>query len=243
MLVGLSGPINEALGSLGPYNYGTIAVPHLPGIYNEDILDAAKYAGFQLIVAYSPPGDLADRPVSDVVFAQCGEGLRDCAHTTNASHAKLNIVHGDLYNILSVSFTMDMLTAHLGPGRASYYYLNGIANPWLGRGAVEIYPSIEDYWAAVGDAITQGMQSQGSRGSQLGGVVVYGENATDPDFQRILRQTVARYQDSKRLPRVYMDEPLYSAAIGAAELGKQCMLNPHSWWSCIPDLRPKMQGW
>lgn len=247
--MGLKDPINEALGDLGPFKYGTIAVPYLPAIYNEDLVDAAEYAGFQLITPFKLSGDAEEQPISDINFSFCGMRLGSCRNFTNDTvDAGYNVSEKREGDTLSISFTMDMLTAHVTPmcGSAQYFYAAfGIADPWLGRGAIDVYASSDQYWAAVGAALVDALDSYSWRARELELVIVHGESATDPDFQHVLREKVTTYQTTKEMPTVVMKEPLYAAALGAAELGKRCMLTDGAAYfgGCIPDLRPKSQGW
>ncbi|KAK4494645.1 hypothetical protein PRZ48_014001 [Zasmidium cellare] len=245
VLIGLKGPINEVLGDLGPFKYGTISMPYLPAVFNEELVDLAQYAGFQLATPYIQNGDRVFEAISDINYSFCGMRLGDCGMFANET---VESEVGGPVDVLSVSYTLDMLTAHVSPMADGtwFYAASGIADPWLGKGAIEHYPSPEDYWTAVADGLVKAMDSYQGRGDRLGSVIVHGESATDPQFQKFLREQVANHQKSKKMPPVSMENPLYAAALGAAELGKRCMLHDDGssqFSGCTPDLRPKLQGW
>ncbi|KAF2162478.1 hypothetical protein M409DRAFT_27103 [Zasmidium cellare ATCC 36951] len=250
VLIGLKGPVNKALGDLGPLKYATIATPYLPALFNEDLDDIAEYAGFQLITPFKLSGDSEHKAITDINFSFCGMRLGNCQSFTNQTvNQELDVSPESDDEILSVSYSIDMLTAHVSPlgGFANYFYAaSGIADPWLGRGALEMYSSPHEYWTAVGYALVNATDSYSWRAARLSRVVVHSESATDPDFQRVLRENVTKYQISKSMPPVSMDSPLYAAALDAAELGKRCMLQDDGssyYTGCVPDLHPKMQGW
>ena len=109
-----------------------------------------------------------------------------------------------------------------------------------------MYSDPQEYWAAVGVALMNAMASYRGRGDELGRVVILGESAADPNFQNVLREQVTKHQKSKSMPPISMTDPVYAAALGAAELGKRCLLHDDGssqFSGCIPDLRPKLQGW
>ncbi|CAK1361028.1 hypothetical protein CB0940_03562 [Cercospora beticola] len=70
VLNGLMGAVSATLGETGPLKYGTIAVPNLPALYNEDLLDAAHFVGFELILGRpAHPEDNAEEvPLHDLIY-------------------------------------------------------------------------------------------------------------------------------------------------------------------------------
>ena len=234
VLNNLKPSINDMLGDDGPFEYATIAVPALPAMYNEDLVDAAKYTGFQLTIAGRASGDAAQYPMSDVSFAHSGMNL-----TLEGE----DMWHGK--TLLSVGYTGDMLTAHVCPNGCDSYYafylsLQGIADPLLGSDAKPNNELGEDYWSRVSEAIRSALDSE--RYYPIDTVVVHGASATDGRLRSVLHQELKKSQANGDKLALQSFDPVFAGAIRAAKLGLDCMVNDH-WYSCIPDLRVQQQGW
>ena len=230
----MSPNINRVLGDNGPFEYATIAVPALPAMYNEDLVDAAKYAGFQLTIAFGYSGDSAQYPVTDVNFAYAGMNLTLKGRNWREDKT-----------LLSVSYTRDMLTAHICPGGCDSYYAQGmssqgIADPLLGSNARGHHESEEHYWSKVSEAVRSALSLYPQRPVEI--VVLHGESAKDERFRSVLHQELARSRAGGDGLVLHSFDPVFAGAIGAAKLGLDCMINDH-WYGCIPDLRVQQQGW
>jgi len=121
---------------------------------------------------------------------------------------------------------------------------------FAGLEALPSHPSADAYWDHVRDTIKSFVESTTDfRASRLfTTVLLLGENATNPDFLRVLRDTLRETQGSKNPTAFNIDkvvDPLYAAARGAAEFAKRIQEAPLK--NCIEDkgcarLRPDRGG-
>ena len=228
---------------LGPFKYVFVTVPHLPAFYNEDLVDACKYVGLQLLTLpwyVFRAGDQAEWPVTHVNTAMAGNGFGMCEDFRNATHCGQQFHCPEKDDILSVLYTSKALTAHVSPicNSMHFYAAGGIANFSLGYQAAMQQPST--YWPQVRAALRNAMDAYFSRGHKLGLVVAHGEGLRDAYFTDVLQDEVKKAQVSGEMPTFTAKDPVYAAARGAAEFGKRCMLTDID---CIPDLTPKAPGW
>lgn len=245
-----------------------ITVPDLPAIYTEDLLDAAEHVKFQLL--YLPnyrSGDQAQWPVNELNAAMEGNGIETLtsngpelalARSDNEREAPGQYLGTDVTsncNTFLVLFTRTALTAFVGPfwGPTHYFAASGVANFSMGLSQcsersdpqmTDECPPEAPYWLEVRNNLQVALASY-FRGKDLARVVSWGESAHNTIFATILEQEVLAAQETEdpaKLPRFYSEFPEFSAARGAAEFGKICSRSAIS-FACIPDIRPKVQGW
>lgn len=226
--------------------YGTlemahVTVPHFPAIYVEDLLDAAEHANFQLLTMPNyRPGDQAQWPINELNSAMAGNNI---GRTDSPE---------DNDNTFFVLYTRTALAAYVGPFWVSthYYAASGVANFSIGfsecskqpDSQAEDCPPEAPYWQEVRVNLRAALASY-YLGRNLGRVIVWGESSRNEVFADVLRQEVLAAQEREdNLPRLYDDFPIFSPARGAAGFGKVCASSNIS-FACIPDIRPRMQGW
>ena len=231
-------------GEVGSFDYAFVTVPHLPALYNEDLIDACKYVGLQLLTLpwyVFRSGDQAEWPVTEVNTAMAGNDLGICEDFQNLTHCGEQIHCYGSNNVLSVLYTAEALTAHVSPicNSMHFYAAGGIANFSLGYNPA--LPSPNSYWPEIRSALRDAMGSYLDRGHTLGLVVAHGEGViSQPSFMTLLLEEVKKAQFSGELPIFTAKNPVYAGARGAAEFGKRCMLTD---LDCIPDLKPRGPGW
>lgn len=269
MLGNLKDQVDVFLIPYGTLEMAFITVPHLPAIYTEDLLDAAEHVKFQLL--YLPnyrTGDQAQWPVNELNAAMEGNGVESLTSIgtefslARSDHEKEapGQYHGTEVesnsNTFLVLYTRTALTAFVGPfwGPTYYYSAAGIANFSMGlsqcseRSDPQMTgecPPEAPYWLELRNNLRTALASYYRRGNDLARVVSWGESAHDTIFAAILEQEVLAAQDTDdpaELPRFYSEFPEFSAARGAAEFGKICSRSAIS-FACIPDIRPRVQGW
>lgn len=246
----LKGP-TEALLDPHSLRYAIVTVlgaPYQSAIYNEDLRDACEHVGIQFITLGSAyqSGDAAQWPVYEFNTAYAGMGLGVCGdpNQTHCSAEETNCAL-DSQNVLVALFTRQALAGYVGPVcNALHLYLAiGVSNYTLGLDSMPTFTSPEGYWNQSRSTIRKGIGSYPYRSRELSVVISHGECATDNKFQEILQEEVLRAQDgTSTTPRFVTQDPVFAGARGAAELAKRGASLKYG-GTCIPDLRPKMQGW
>jgi len=242
VLVKLKEQVDAFLVPYGTLEMAHVTVPHLPALYVEDLLDAAEYSNFQLLTMPNyRAGDQAQWPVNELNSAMGGNNI------PRSESPEAND------NTFFVMYTRTALTAFVGPFWASthYYAAEGVANFSIGFSECSKQSDIQDedcpadapYWQEVRLNLRAGLFAYYRRGTDLARVVVWGESSRNEIFADILRQEVLAAQEREdNFPRLYDAFPIYAPARGAAGFGKVCANSTIS-FACIPDIRPKMQGW
>ena len=238
-----------------------LTAPYLPALYMEDLLDAAEHVGLQLLTLpwyIFRSGDCAQWPVSHINSAMAGMGL-GLDGVFGFEDLERGVGIGERgkeeegeekpwsENLLSVLFTEQALTAHVGPftWAPHFYAANGVANFSLGLASLRPEQN-ETYWMEIRHELRKALDSYLNRGHELGRVVVHGEDAENGIFGRKLREEVEAAQGREGEGEVQWfvgDE--WTASRGASVFGNWCQrgLGRGDERGCFPDLRPRAPGW
>lgn len=242
---------NAYLGSEGSVKHALVTVPHLPALYNEDLVDACEAVGIRYLVLPGwtfRSGDQAQWPVSELNTALAGNLLGLCDRFATPEQCKGPAwectPEGGDENVFSVLFTRQALSAYVLPicGAMHYFDAEGVSNYSLGFGAISDFSSPAAYWEQVRSLLRWGLESYLQRGNTLSLVVAHGESAANKVFQSILRYEVRMEQIGERDIVYAIQDPVFAAARGAAEFTRRCMLYSEI-LDCIPDLSPRGPGW
>jgi hypothetical protein len=226
--------------------YAMLTMPHFPGIYVEDLVDACEHFG---IYAIRPSGfqsgDADDFPVTEVNTAHAGMGLGLCEDPrpgAPCTGVKPPINRTDGPNILNVLFTDRAVAGYVAPmsGAETEYGSIGSGNFSLGLASLPAFRNADEYWESVHNFLNEVLDGYG-RGSRLDAAVVHGEHADHPFLRRALDLAL----EGRKQPTYYIKNPVFAAARGAAEITDRCMRRADvmNYKTCIPHLRPRMQGW
>jgi hypothetical protein len=220
-------------------------MPHLPAVYVEDLVDACEQLGIYAIRSSTfMSGDSGQYPVTEVNTAHAGMGLGLCDdwRPDVPCTGRIPPIENGGPNILNLLFTDHAIAAYVSPlgGASSEFYSVGSSNFSLGLSAQTTFKTTDIYWHHV-QGFINGVLNSIYRGSCLDAAVLHGEHAEND----MLRQALVSALEGRKQPQFYIRNPLFAAARGAAELTDRCMhlADIQNWHTCIPDLRPQMQGW
>ena len=199
-----------------------VTVPHIPAIYNEDLVDACNHAGIQYFMlrwSVFRVGDEAEFPVTALNTAYAGNGLGICG-ASYRNNCINQFSCKDHSNVVGVLFTKMALTADVLPlwDAMHFYAADGIANFSLGFRFLSEKSSPEVCWAGV--RLHTALRAYFDRGSNLRCVVSYGGSATNEIFRKIITQKVLEAQEGDMIPYFLAGDPVFTAARGAADLCK-----------------------
>ena len=240
-----------------PVESVVVATPSMTGLDWRDIREAINCAGLKSL--HDDTYLLAQAPETSAAFAANGHGL--CQDYVNpyvcedeedemptemvlavrcVQISPTAILYSNKANPLIISFTKRVLHLALVPMRLAMSNTEDrhVFDWSAGLEALPSHPSADAYWDHVRDAIKSFVQSTidfcASRPFTT--VLLLGESATDPDFLRVLRDTLREIQGSENPTALNVDkvaDPLYAAARGAAEFAKRIQeAPPHN---CIED--------
>jgi hypothetical protein len=199
-----------------------VTIPSLPGLYEEDLVDAFDHAGL-IYVPHWPYWRGGRFHELGAVYTGNGFGL--CSNYTDpisCEHEKRNPPQHE--NVLSVSYTREILTSTWGAVGMRFAFPD-ISNPvvldWnLGSDKRGKNPKEEHYWASVRDAIiTPVLEANKYLHRETTKVFLHGECALDERFRKVLREAVDSVLSNEI--NIFALDPVYSAARGAAEMAKR----------------------
>jgi len=222
-----------------------VATPSMSGLDWRDIREAINRAGLKSL--HDDTYLLAQAPETSAAFAANGHGL--CKDYVNPYVCEDEEDGMPTEMVFAVTFTKRVLHLTLVPMRLAMTNTEDrhVFDWSAGLEALPSYPSADAYWDHVHDTIKSFVQSTTDfRASRLfTTVLLLGESATDPNFLRVLRDTLREIQGPENPTALNIDkvvDPLYAAARGAAEFAKRIQeAPPHN---CIEDkscawLRPE----
>jgi hypothetical protein len=241
-----------------PVESVVVATPYMSGLDWRDIREAINFAGLKSL--HDDTDLLVQAPETSAAFAANGHGL--CQDYTNpyvcedeedemppemvlaVTYVPISPTSIFLYsneaNPLIISFTKRVLHLALVPMTLAMTNTEDrhVFEWSAGLEALPSHPSADAYWDHVRDTIKSFVQSTTEfRASRLfTTVLLLGESATDPDFLRVLRDTLREIQGSENPTAFDIDrvvDPLYAAARGAAEFAKRIQEAPPN--NCIED--------
>jgi hypothetical protein len=203
-----------------------VTIPPFCALYEEDLMDAFEYAGLIYIPHY-PYWLGGIFPEKGAVYTGNGFGL--CSNYTDpiaCDHERKNPPHHQRVNenILAVSYTRGMLTSTWGQV-GMWFVHTFIGDPvvvdWnLGSDKRDKNPKDEYYWAGVRDTIIKPvLEANKYIHRETTKVFLYGECALDERFRKIVREAVDSVLSNEI--EIFALDPVYSAAMGAAEMAKR----------------------
>jgi hypothetical protein len=201
-----------------------VAIPDLPALYQEDVQDAFEYAGLIYIPDYPY---WYGRLYFESGAVYVGNGFGICSNYTDSvscDDEKRSAVQKGRDNFLSVSYTEDMLSSTLAWGGLNFAYPKAdmwvetdLALGWNKRPNNSVDYS---YWEVVRKIIVRPVIKMNEFVTRnVSKVLVHGDCALDERFQVVLRDAVDDVIGNKT--KIFMFDPVYSAARGAAEMAKQ----------------------
>ncbi|KAE9376330.1 hypothetical protein N431DRAFT_452759 [Stipitochalara longipes BDJ] len=155
--------------------------------------------------------------------------------------------------VLSVLFTKTALAAHVLHLDSATSFREGYGTTnfslELSSQSISIHQTPEHDsidWHEVRQAIRTVLKPWWDIYHDIRRVIIYGESAHEDILNAIIKEEIQRGQGSdegeKQPPIFYSEDPVYAAAKGAAILANLCP-RLKDYYSCFPDLRPRMQNW
>ena len=191
-----------------------VTSPRLPGLCEENILDAMKKAGLKAI--FSPRLTRLQHELS-AAYAAAGYGL--CESFGNSTECSLEEEKLPVRRSVVIVYNDDALLTQYSPQReaiASYQPLYYSFADWqAGSTARAAAPNETTHWRRVRDAVLKAPKF-GEPPYHIDLVILTGEDGDDPALSEAVKAMFYEYQSI--LPEIYADEPLTTGARGGAEM-------------------------
>jgi hypothetical protein len=198
-----------------PVSAAAISIPHLAGLYGEDLHDAFEYLSL-VYLEFFPFSNF--RPIHASIAAYAGNGLGICADYRNAAACEEEELQIPSLFALSVSYTHTSLTtsqAHV----SNAYYLE--ETPTLENLRLGYDARHEDsYWEAVRDMLQSPVVDSPVQ-RDISMVLIFGDASEKTKFREVLDEVVNDVLGGE--PEIIDEQPEFSAAKGAAELAKRAI--------------------
>lgn len=207
------------------------ARPNLPGMRVEDLDDAMQYAGLHSLRTYNYFGDVSE---TSAAFAGMGYGL--CSTPRDLDTCEDEEAEMPLQYVLAVGFTQSSLTVTYTPLRDAHTSREHISvlDYDLGLGSLSHFPDASTYWNRVRSTIS-GVAATAPE--PLTTLLLLGEDGADEKFLDVVRDALGGMQaltTSRFWSLSVQNDPLYTAATGAAEFAKRFQEMP---WGCKEPAR------
>ena len=196
------------------------ATPNLIALYQEDVQDAFEYIGLE---------DLDDPNPAMRMFHETGATAASyriglCSNYTDHAGCKEERDRMPLRSIFSIAYTKDSLCAEMARIASAYYVYPYESSPPtmdfnLGSDKLNDNPNERYYWESVRDSVHRAMITGFAPLHPPELVFLFGESATNTDFRSTLEDALMQMLD--KMPKIVVEDPVYSPARGAAELAKR----------------------
>ena len=187
--------------------------PTLIALYEEDVVDAFKYAGLQLASIYRS-GKFV--PETCAVYAGYGHGL--CSEYTDPEKCKSELRNVPSEEVLSVLYTRGGLRTICTTMHSAYWMfllqLRWTADWDLGFDA----RNKNDYWKRVSNALQTWKQGLPGTGGPAK-VLLLGDSAGDETFRSVLNESLLATVG--KIPPIFFEGSEFIAARGAAEFARR----------------------
>lgn len=207
----------EYLGNSIYYALG--ACPNLVALYREDIEDAFKYLSLKSL---DDPNNLY-RLFREPAGAEASYGLGLCHDPSNVYHCNEEQHEMPITTVLTVLYTRNALCVEVSVMKSAYAYYPYSTSPPsmdfnLGSQALHDNPDEEYYWQAVRDRIVAGVTG-GLPANRPMKVFLLGDSTRGDTFRTVIEDALKSILGY--VPDVYDDDPVFSAARGAAEFARR----------------------
>lgn len=191
-----------------------VTSPRLPGLCEENILDAMQRAGLK---AVSTPRLTSLQHELSAAYAAAGYGL--CDSFANSTQCSLEEQDLPVRDSIVIVYNDDALLTQYSPKReaiSSYeplYY--SVADWQAGSTARAAAPNETTHWRRVRNAVLKA-PSSGVPPYHVDLVVLTGEDGDDPGPLDAVKAMFYEYQNM--VPEIFANDPLTTGARGAAEM-------------------------
>ena len=200
-----------------------ITTLNLAALYQEDLHDAAEYAGFESLDFPLRYDILHETSAS---YAGYGYGL--CKDYEDKEGCKQEQNEMDSEVVMAVAFTQSVLTVTLSVMESAYFLwepdYRRLLNFTLGFESGLRQKDETRYWKAVETNLAKIMRKYPYY-ERPGKVLLMGECSNDQTFQQTLQKVLADQMDEP--PAIINNDPEFAAAKGAAEFAKRLPWNPY----------------
>jgi hypothetical protein len=198
-------------------------VPHLPGIYDEDLYDSFEFAGMEFIQLFSTSyhGRLL---VYESPAALAGHELSVCPNIEQPQKCWTDDTLVDNYYV--VDYTKSSLFAyHTGTSRVGVYhtYDTVVFDLDLGLDARHNSADEEYYWEEVPKVPLKPLLEISHRPPSI--IILVGDCSNDATFRNVL-DGILKSWFKDNVPRIIDTDPVYTQAKGVAELVRRSVYLP-----------------
>ena len=200
----------------------SVAIPHLPALYHEDLLDAFEYAGLEYLKIPVRYDMLYE---TNAAYAGYGFGLCSDYHAIKACDE----VQADMPQdtVMAILYTRTALTVSLSVLKSAYYLYEPpnryVSDFDLGFDVRSSDKSNEEYWNRVASKLEQ-IMVKSPYYALPSKVLLMGDCVNNEVFQDVLTRVLEKR--FSEMPEVLGEDPVGSAAKGAAELAKRIAYDP-----------------
>ena len=234
MLLSLRDQSVDALSpSFGPsFRLDLVVVTHPPlrGLRGHDLADALEHAGLRSWLDPPMPGQGLKAGVypmhldlAQAAFAADGNGL--CKTYRNLFACENEEEEMPFHVVLTASFTRQALYIAAGVIQAPFHWTQfqdvEATDLNLGLNSMTDYPSPNKFWENVGKRLRD-VALEGLDRTETGytKVLLLGENATHPDFLKVLRDSTFDLVEPRNIGETAFTNPVFAVARGAAQYAR-----------------------
>jgi hypothetical protein len=198
--------------------YALAACPNLVALYREDIEDAFEYLSLKSL---DNPNNLF-RLFREPAGAAASYGFGLCHDPSNVDRCNKEEYEMPITAVLTILYTKNALCVEVSVMKSAYAYYPYPTSPPsidfnLGSQALHDNPDEEYYWQAVRDRIMAGV-AEGLPGRRPTKVFLLGDSTHEDKFRDVMKDALKSILGY--MPDIYDEDPVFSAARGAAEFAK-----------------------
>ena len=207
------------------------AIPVLPGMTKEDLDDAMEYAGLSTLRSYSYSNHVSE---TSAAFAGMGYGL--CSSPRDLDTCEAEEATMPFRSLIAVGLTDSVLTLTCSVFRYAHKLedFKTVFDYEHGLGALDSHVDASAYWDGVRTAISNVVAASSK---PIDTLLLLGANGANKKLVETIGDALGNFQSplsSTNLQLSAFPDPLYVAAMGAAEFAKRFQEMP---WNCREPAR------
>lgn len=201
--------------------------PNLVGLYEESLRDAFAYSRLDYVDIY--PHSDQNRIQATRAF-DAGQHFAAAKPGSSASEHSIIDAHDGTF-VLTVEYTRNSLITSLvqAYGHSHTAKAPHFANFTLGHDASD---EMSDHWENVREMIQKSVRAR-PISRKISTVLVQGDCAENPKFIEVLREAVTSFCIGPT--SIFLGDPIFSAAKGAAESGRRALVAERSKGLVVED--------
>lgn len=191
-------------------------IPNAIALYDEDICDAMDYVGIRCLTGHN-----VNHQSHGLQAAYAGYGLGLCEKYADYEACVEEEQQMPQRQVFAIDFTQNSLSVDMRSMTDTMYVFNPQRSriDWeAGLASLQHYTDPEAYWDRV-RAIVLELPLTKYEKHDITTVLLLGESALNDVFLAVVHEVLGAVQTSK--PEIFVADPVYVAAKGAAELAKR----------------------